>query len=274
MSATAEAGSEWWDRNFIGNEPAVLRAFNPVSWFHPRGIHRVLARLRPRLPDVSGKLFLTFTFNPLLYTDPLAAFEHGRDRLRPMFFRLRRGVVWEGKRYVVDAPYSVKLEFHKSGWAHFHVVFLTRSFVPGGLLNALWGLGRVNVQRISNRTFHYLLKYVTKGGGLPEWILGRTRVRVFQSSKGFLTASAEPKTRLPTGDAPPAKRTTTLGERLERWRKTAVIECRERFQQVILSGPFFELMSELVFPSAVEGRYLGGGQILINDVLQLEPWIT
>ena len=173
-----------------GSAVGVLREFNPVSWFHPRGIYRVLGRLNSRLPDVGGKLFLTFTFNPLLYADPLTAFEHGRDRLRRIFFRLRRGVTWDGKRYVINSPYAVKVEFHRNGWAHFHVVFLTRSYLPGGLLNELWGLGRTNVRRINNHKFRYLLKYVTKGGGLPEWVLGRSRLRIFQSSKGFLTAAA------------------------------------------------------------------------------------
>jgi hypothetical protein len=252
----------------------IMREFNPVSWFHARGIYRVLARLKPRLPDVGGKLFLTFTVNPALFADPLAAFEHARDRLRRIFFKLRRGVTWQGKRYVVNAPYAVKVEFHQSGWAHFHVIFLTRSYVPGGLLNELWTLGRTNVRRITDEKFRYLLKYVTKGGGLPEWVLGRTRLRVFQSSRGFLAA-------LPATERTEAKASTgtkthtcTLGERLQRWRKTAVFESGKRFQQVILTAPFFELVAELIFPAAVEGRYLGGGRFQINDVSQLEPWIT
>jgi len=258
----------------------VLREFNPISWFHPRGIHRVLARLRPRLPDVGGMLFLTFTFNPLLYSDPLAAFEHGRDRLRRIFFRLRRGVTWEERRYVVNAPYAVKIEFHKNGWAHFHVVFLSRGFLPGGLLNALWGLGRTNIRRISNQKFRYLLKYVTKGGGLPEWVLGRSRLRVFQSSRGFLLPSAGAS----DPGHPPAERFTTtptktrstssLGDRLQRWRRTATIQFGACFRQGILAAPFFDLVANLIFLAALEGRYQGRGRFQINDVQQLLSWIT
>ena len=252
----------------------VLREFSPVSWFHPRGIYRVRAKLEPRLPDVSGTLFLTFTVNPLLFGNPLAAFEHARDRLRRMFFKLRRGAVWEGKRFVVDAPYAVKVEFHRSGWVHFHVVFLTRRYVPGALLNSLWSLGRANVQRISNQKFRYLLKYVTKGGGLPEWVLSRTRLRVFQSSRGFLAALPQTEPQPESQDPLKRKQTTTLGERLERWRKTALFEDGTRFQQLILTAPFFELVAELIFPIAVAGRYLGGARFLINDASQLEPWIN
>jgi hypothetical protein len=258
-----------------GSGLGVLREYVPVSWFHRRGIYRVLARLEPRLPDVGGKLFLTFTINPLLFADPLAAFEHARDRLRRVFYRLRHGATWEGKRYVVSAPYAVKLEFHKNGWAHFHVVFLTHNYVPGGLLNELWSLGRTHVRRINNEKFRYLLKYVTKGGGLPEWVRGRARLRVFQSSPGFLRPADE--ARKPMNRKTPFKRkrrTSTLGERMERWRRTALLERGERFRQVILSAPFFELVAVLIFPVAKEGRYLGGGRFQINDTEQIIPWIT
>lgn len=250
----------------------VLREYNPISWFHPRGIHRVLARLEPRLPDVGGKLFLTFTFNPALFADSLAAFEQGRDRLRRLFFKLRHGVEWAGKRYVIDAPYAVKVEFHKNGWAHFHVVFLTRSFVPGAMLNELWALGRTNVRRISNDKFRYLLKYVTKGGGLPDWVRHRTRLRVFQSSRGFLVER-------PTKETAKATRTgrrrhvRTIGERLDSWDRTALLESGQQFQQVILCAPFFELAGELTLPAAMEGRYLGRGHFQIDGTMHLVPWI-
>lgn len=257
-----------------GDSLGVLHEFNPISWFHARGIYRVLARLKPRLPDVGGKLFLTFTVNPLLFADPLAAFEHARDRLRRIFFKLRRGAMWEGKRYVVNAPYAVKVEFHKNGWAHFHVVFLTRSYVPGGLLNELWSLGRANVKRITDQKFRYLLKYVTKGGGLPDWVLGRARLRVFQSSRGFLAPLAPIESAEASAGTGKRKPVCTLGERLQRWRKTAVLEHGKRFQQVILVAPFFELMAEQIFPAAVERRYLGGGRFQINDISHLEPWIS
>ena len=151
------------DLREVGPLSQILRPYNPASWFHPVGIRKVLAKLEPRLPDVTGMLFLTFTFNPALFADPSLAFETGRDRLRRVFFKLRHGVEWKGKTYLIDAPYCVKVEFHANGWAHFHAVFLTRRYVPGDLLNALWELGRTNVGRIRNKTFRYLLKYVTKG---------------------------------------------------------------------------------------------------------------
>ena len=254
---------------------AVLREYIPASWFHARGIYKVLARLTPRLPDVGGNLFLTFTVNPVLYGSPATAFEHARDRLRRIFHRLRRGVTWEGKKYLIDAPYAIKVEFHQTGWAHFHVVFLTRRYLPGALLNQLWGLGRTNVQRISNNKFRYLLKYVTKGGGLPEWVLDRSRLRVFQASRGFYVQQVEREELAGPPKIEKQKRAqTTLRERTERWLMTALVEEGGQFQSYFLKAPFRDLMAEQIFPVAMERRYLGGGRFLISDISQLQPWIN
>ncbi len=243
-----------------GRALGVLRPFNPVSWFHPRGIHRVLARLMPRLPDVSGCLFLTFTINPLLFAEPAAAFEHSRQQLRRVFYRLRRGAEWERKTHRIDAPYCVKVEFHGNEWAHFHIVFLTRRFLPGALLNELWGLGRTNVQRITNEKFHYLLKYVTKSGGeLPAWVQARKRLRVFQASRGFyLNGSDAEKPASIERRHKKRKPSDTLGARVERYRRTALFKSGKQFSQVQLWAPFDELHAAQIYPAAVAGRYLGG----------------
>jgi len=228
------------------------------------------------LPDVSGGLFLTFTFDQALFASPDAAYDVGRDHLRRMFFRLRRGVTWEGKRCRINAPYCVKLEFHENDWPHFHVVLLTRSFLPGGLLNQLWSFGRTNVERISNEDFRYLLKYVTKGGRLPDWVKSRPRIRVFQSSHGFLAPIAkaeEPSAETKKAPRRRGKNTSTIGQRLERWERSAVFQQGERIDVWRLVRPFCELFDEQVFLAAREGRYLGRRQIMINDQEQLREWL-
>lgn len=254
---------------------SVLRPFNPISWFHPRGIHRVLARLTPRLPDVTRRLFLTFTINPHLFGDPSAAFEHSRQQLRRIFYRLRRGVKWEGKTFQIDSPYCVKVEFHGNEWAHFHVIFLTRRFLPALLLDHLWGLGRTNVARITNDRFHYLLKYVTKGGGdLPQWVRNRGRLRVFQSSRGFLTGVAKPASPESTVGPQRERRSgETLGERIDRHNRTALLETDGKFSHVSLGAPFADVHAKEILPAALDGRYLGHGHYQINDMNQLETWI-
>jgi hypothetical protein len=133
-----------------------------------------------------------------LFADPSAAFEHSRQHLRRVFFQRRKGVEWDCKRHTIDAPYCTKVEFHGNEWAHFHFVFRTRRFVPAGLLNELWGLGRTYVRRITNERFRYLLKYVTKDGGLlPDWVRHRTCLRVFR--RRVISTRAPPSGRTKTG---------------------------------------------------------------------------
>src|SRR5580700_467774 len=67
----------------------TIKEFVPASWFHPLGIFKVLARFWDRLPDVSGKLFLTFTLDPKQYASEETAFEQSRDWLRKVFFQMR-----------------------------------------------------------------------------------------------------------------------------------------------------------------------------------------
>lgn len=261
------------------NFPGVLREHNPISWFHAKGIYRLLARLKGRLPEVGGSLFLTFTVDPSKFASPEEAFCEAREHLRHVFFRLRNGVEWLGKAYKVDAPYCVKVEFHANGWAHFHVVLLTRRYLPGELVKCLWGLGRTDVRRISDGKFKYLLKYVTKGGGLPEWVLKLKRVRIWQTTRGFYKPEMAKVETVERNDdligfVPKKRRhSSTIGERIERWRKSALLQIGDEFHQIKLSAPFCDLLAALVLPIALECRYQGDGRITINDVSQLIPWM-
>lgn len=251
-----------------------LRPFIPPSWFHEKGIHKVLKKLEPRLPDVSGKLFLTFTTDPKLFKDAESAFECSRDKLRKLFYRLRKGVEWEGKRYRIDAPYCVKVEFHENGWAHYHVIFLTRRFLPGPLLNHLWDYGRTNVARISQDEFRYLLKYVTKAASLPDWVLNRGRLRVFQSSRGFLKpieTKPKPTEQVKLVDVPKRKQTSTLGERLEKWQHKGLLRIGESYSALQFKRPFSEVVGDEILFAAEQGRYLGNLTIQFTNLQQIEP---
>jgi hypothetical protein len=279
----------------------MVKEYVPASWFHELGIYKVRKRIEERLPDVGGSLFLTFTFDRVTWTNPRAAFEVGRAHLRKVFFALRQGVSWEGHTVQIKAPYCVKVEFHKDGWAHFHVILKTRKFLPGGLLNELWGLGRCNVKRITNDEFRYLLKYVTKGGQLPEWVRDMKRIRIFQTTKGFLLPAADgADDQVREADAPdeaeaqdvePAEEDvveegtgtdsqdkrhydTTIGERLQRWACMAVYVRGEGVRHLKLCRPFQEIFDHLVYAIARDGRYLGNRKIKICQERQLIPWIA
>lgn len=259
----------------------TVSPYIPKSWFHPLGIFKVVADMMPRLPDVTGSLFLTFTTNQTFFAGPESAYDYSRKRLRKLFYALRQGVEWEGKTYRMDAPYCVKVEFHKNGWAHYHVIFLTKRHLPGALLNHLWGLGRTNVKRITNKDFHYLLKYVCKGGEIPDWVLKRTRIRIFQTSKGFYAIPRDkpkPETEDGEDEAPEtdgkAKTELTIGERIEQWkfRATFIVNSNEKtyYHMLNLSMPYQEVLGALILGLAQAKRYLGQGHILITNEYQLD----
>ncbi|MCP5522343.1 MAG: hypothetical protein H7A46_12425 [Verrucomicrobiales bacterium] len=253
----------------------MLKEFVPASWFHPVGVHKVLKRFWHRLPDVSGKLFLTFTVDPKLFRDEESAFTHSRDRLRRVFHRLRGGAEHEGKVHVIDAPYCIKVEFHESGWVHYHAVFLTRRFVPVELLKELWGLGRVHIARIKTEDFEYLLKYVTKPDDMPEWVKQRKRLRMFQTSRGFL----KPEGAKPEKPASDPRResirraTSTLGERWERWQRQGTLIDGKRVRTIRFLCRFRELFDHLVLSVAREGRYLGNGLIKLSRKGGVMEWL-
>ena len=256
----------------LHNDELTIKEFIPASWFHPVGIFKVLARFWDRLPDVSGKLFLTFTLDPKNYANEETAFEDSRDWLRKLFYQLRQGVEHEGKTYVIDAPYCIKVEFHESGWVHFHAIFLTRRFLPKELLAELWDRGWVTVQRITTPDFHYLLKYVTKAADLPEWVRKRKRLRVFQTTKGFLKP-LPPKPKTISLKEPRKRASYTMAERFWRWACMAVIRQNGNARTVRFQMPYREIFDQLVLSAALAGRYKGSGVIIINRKEVLNPWI-
>ncbi len=213
------------------------------------------------MPNVTRALLITLTVNPQDFRDPESAFEYSRDRIRRMFFQLRKGVSWDGRVYDIDAPYWIKVEFHRSGFAHFHIIFLTRRFVPGRLLNHLWKVGRTNIRRNDSHGISYLLKYVTKGQNLPEWVKERKRLRITQASQGFyekvgstkLKKDSEKDCAIPRLAS--EFRDLTIGERMERWRRLATLKNGERFRQIELPEPFRDILGRILLPIARAGNY-------------------
>jgi hypothetical protein len=276
----------------------TIKEYIPASWFHPVGIFKVLARFWDQLPDVSGKLFLTFTVDPKLYANEETAFEDSRGWLRKVFYRLRQGVEHEGKVYVIDAPYCIKVEFHESGWVHYHAIFLTSRFLPKELLAELWGLGWVKVQRVTTRDFRYMLKYVTKPEDLPDWVKKRKRLRVFQTTKGFLKEEPVEETSVrfqvsaddPAQDRDRVERqeievvldkvkrkvhraSYTIDERFWRWACMAVIRQNGLARTVMFRCSYREIFDQLVLSAALAGRYKGSGEIIINRKEGLTLWL-
>ncbi len=255
------------------NTQIILSEYIPVCWYHPKGIYRARKKIEPRLPDVSRKLFLTFTVDPKLYANPASAFEHSRNRLRRVFYKLRKGLFWERKFIQLNSPYFIKVEFHKNEYAHFHVIFLTHRHLPANLLNHLWDLGRTNIKRISNKDFYYLLKYVSKGGELPEWVKEKKRIRIVQPSHGFYEALEKEKAKAQVDFKKTRKRKSfTIRERLERWSRMVVLQKEKRFRQLELPEPFKKTFDHRIFAIARDGNYLGNHKVKILTRKELVRW--
>lgn len=274
----AKAGSGRYEfLRGISERTDFIKPYIPNSWFHPIGAFKKRAEILPRLPNLRGSLFLTFTVDPKYFSGPSSAFDVSRKKLRKVFFALRKGILHLEKTFRIDAPYLTKVEFHKSGFAHFHVIFKTRSYLPPKVINRLWGLGRVNVKRIRTRGLEYLLKYVTKGENLPDWVKERKRIRITQPSRGFYlktdSRETEGEKEQETGLSPEKTALdTTIGERIERWRRTAVLRIDGQYTTLVLARPFFEILAEIIYPIARSYRYLGNWVVQFDQISDLLDW--
>jgi hypothetical protein len=110
----------------------------------------------------------------------------------------------------------------------------------------MWDRGWVKVQRITATDFHYLLKYVTKPDELPAWVLKRKRLRVFQSTKGFLKPVPPQPTTISLKE--PCKRASyTMDERFWRWACMGVLR-----QNDLSSKKWMGLTGDLLVGSLIE----------------------
>ncbi len=250
----------------LPSDEATIKEFIPASWFHPVGIYKVLTRFLDRLPDVNGKLFLTFTLDPKNYADEETAFEDSRDYLRKLFFQLRHGVEWEGKTYVIDAPYCIKVEFHESGWVHYHAIFLTRRFLPKELLAALWDRGWVKVQRITTDEFNTMLYLLSlKPADLREAYVQKRKAETesFQTTKGFLKP-LPPESKTISLKEPRKRASYTMDERFWRWTCMGVMRQNGKARTVKFQVPYRDIFDQLVLPAARDGRYKSNRSSSIN----------
>jgi hypothetical protein len=141
----------------------------------------------------------------------------------------------------------------------------------------LWGLGRINVKRITNSEFNYILKYVCKSGRIPNWVKRRSQIRIFQSSKGFLQ-SLDKKKPVSKTTTSSLQRTSNIRQRLNKWKSQGLVirydnHGQTSFKQVLLKDEFRILLDRLVYSIAQDGRYLGDGKIKINKLGDYNQWI-
>lgn len=169
-----------------------LHAYYSESWFTAEGAALKLRRLKRKgLPNMTNWRFVTVTIADRSIS-PMQAHALGCDRMR-RFFAKWREVIGEFR-------WCWKLEFHEEdGFPHWHIALEYRKKIPPEFLQdveAWWGLGRVNIERIKGESLYYLFKYIAKAPDeLPLWVQEyRGRLRVFQTSQGFFENSEKRKT--------------------------------------------------------------------------------
>lgn len=212
----------------------TLRPYNPPTFMTILGsLAKVRQLKRKGFPvNLRNWRFVTLTFDRSQYPDPAKAHDLGKRHLREMMYQLR-------KRYGIHR-WCWKMELHEPDdetgliFPHFHLLLDYKRPIPLPEILALWGKGRVEIKGVTDSEFEYLFKYVTKAVDfLPDWLTTRTRVRLFQTSRGFFptggtVAEKRPSPRhglgVPETDTQnnglPQKE--TIGERLNRWTRCVV----------------------------------------------------
>lgn len=130
---------------------------------------------------------LTLTVDPSKHENPHAAWLWGKSVLRKTMYDLQQAL---GR----DVRYFWKLEVQGNGFPHWHIVLDTRieRYEFERALNAIasrWLAGSsiqgIDFKRIRKGSVKYLLKYVSKDGEWPPWMLDRCRIRIVGAAVGF-----------------------------------------------------------------------------------------
>lgn len=217
-----------------------IRPYAPPSFWTTQGAWAKQRQLIQKgFPAIRNWRVLVLTFNRDEYPDPFIAWQVGKRHMRQFIYELKK--VYPFTRW------AWKMEFHEEDdegrtYPHWHVLIEYTQRMDWEVIKELWGKGRTWVQRVDGQSFEYLFKYAVKAiDRIPDWILSRTIVRLFQTSKGFFPKKAKTlsadnvekqntETASPRGTgAGPARETQnydrhfeTIGERLQRWSRYVV----------------------------------------------------
>lgn len=231
-----------------------IRPYIAPNWVTETGVRLKRKEIeRKGLPVFKHCLFLTLTI-PEDVTAAAKAYEIGKERLRRFLAQVRKLL---GRSF----PWAWKLEFQENGFPHWHLIIGYRKRIPRELLpfiSKLWGLGMVNIQRLRQKDFAYLFKYVSKmasadgdeesGVCLPAWVLDYKTVRkdgrpscgmrFWQTGGGFYTKRNEQKPQ-----AEQQQRSSrvpyTLRDQLRLWTRKAVAYRKDASGNFCASAYFY-----------------------------------
>lgn len=149
-------------------------------------------RLRPAIAKWREVSMLTLTLDPTSWESPEHAYRGvGKRRLVAELIRkLKRHDLLYSDRF------AYSLEFHKSGWPHWHVI-VESGYIPFQQLQECWAQGHTWISRSlkfksASHAVHYVTKYALKAdAGFPEWVLSyQGRIRRISTSRGLCPVEA------------------------------------------------------------------------------------
>lgn len=206
----------------------------PGFWTELGALAKIRQLVRRGFPDnLRNWRFITLTLDPTRFPDPEAGYEAGKRSLRDF--------VWRLKRDYAIRRWCWKLEFHEPDeqgrvYPHWHLLVDYKRSIDCEEINRRWAKGRTEIKGVTDARFDYLFKYVTKAAdNLPQWVLDRQQMRLFQTSIRFFPSPAggESKEEKPSprqaGDDLPSDtqnesigKSDTIGERLQKWSKLVI----------------------------------------------------
>jgi hypothetical protein len=151
-----------------------------------RGIIEAVERLRVAHGVAGDVQMWTLTVDPKRYESPEAAWRDvGEHR------RISEAMRTMGLRY-----WAWVLEWHESGWPHWHVLVWEpvspgkRMYIDHAAMTRAWGIGHTNYKPSRGRSIRhaasYVCKYLTKPKGqMPSWVAGLANVTMVRGSRAL-----------------------------------------------------------------------------------------
>ncbi len=208
-----------------------IKKYEPACWYSEQGAYKLYNQfLKKGLPNIAKWKFITLTIDPNKYYDEEHCYQVGNRHLRQFLYLLRKEYGY--------FEFMKKVEFHKNGYAHWHLLVSIKEKVDIAFVRKAWGKGRIDVEYVRKshcqKALDYLFKYACKSQDLPDWVLCKKAFRFVAFSEGFFTNNfVECSHGVPSSTVEEsnqgnkeAGRLKTIKERIENWERSAIISLR------------------------------------------------
>lgn len=213
--------------------------YQPPNWYTPKGTFLKAKALESRdWPNLERWRFVTLTVDPQDWSCPSSAYSHISANFRFFLRKLRRAYPHEKSVW--------KLEFQLNGWPHWHLLIDYKKFIDPEILRRLWNYGHVQAKSADHNAKNYLLKYLTKDGLLPDWVLHYPRqIRFFQTSPKFFSKTST-TTKCTNKAEPKSQNFLTIQQRLNFWNKSMTYSCGTWKRVLRMNTPWNSYYSDTV----------------------------